>query len=94
MKGSVVRLANGTGVELPSLCANGSFCPDSGSGCQLQVLVGERCELARDEQCAPPPPNPEVAEKDNRATCLMMTCTYVFPIFLSICIIVQHIVMT
>jgi len=94
VKGSVVRLANGTGVELPSLCANGSFCPDSGSGCQLQVLVGERCELARDEQCAPPPPNPEVAEKDNRATCLMMTCTYVFPIFLSICIIVQHIVMT
>ena len=92
VKGSMVQLANGTGVELPPLCANGAFCPDNGSGCQLQVLVGERCELARDEQCAPPPPNAEVAEKDNRATCLMMTCTYVFPIFLSICTTVQHIV--
>jgi len=85
VKGSMVQVANAPGVELPPLCANGSFCPDSGSGCQLQATVGDRCELARDEQCAPPPPDPEVAEKDNRATCLMMTCTCVSYIPIDMC---------
>jgi hypothetical protein len=43
-----------TTMALPSLCDNGTFCPDDGSGCRLQSRVDGPCELGRDEQCAQP----------------------------------------
>lgn len=37
---------------LPPLCPSGSFCPDEGDGCRVQVSVGGACQMNRDEQCA------------------------------------------
>ncbi|EIM79883.1 uncharacterized protein STEHIDRAFT_163139 [Stereum hirsutum FP-91666 SS1] len=36
---------------VPSLCPEGAFCPDDGSGCVGQREVGGECEMGRDEQC-------------------------------------------
>ncbi|KAF8972265.1 hypothetical protein BDZ97DRAFT_1650330 [Flammula alnicola] len=67
--------ANDTTVELPPMCSKGMFCPDNGSGCRLQVKMGEKCELARDEQCEAPPSDPNIKGGENKSVCLNMICT-------------------
>ncbi|KDR68546.1 hypothetical protein GALMADRAFT_146207 [Galerina marginata CBS 339.88] len=68
------RRKNATTIEVPPMCASGMFCPDNGSGCRLKVELGSKCELGRDEQCAPPPANPGVSDKDNKSVCLNTFC--------------------
>ncbi|KAJ3493709.1 hypothetical protein NLJ89_g10955 [Agrocybe chaxingu] len=64
-----------TTVDLPPMCGKGEFCPDNGSGCRLQVAVGGKCELGRDEQCALPSPSSDGGSTSNRAVCLNLSCT-------------------
>ncbi|KAF8910476.1 hypothetical protein CPB84DRAFT_1645935, partial [Gymnopilus junonius] len=60
--------------DVPPMCPVGTFCPDNGSGCRELTEIGSMCELDRDEQCKPPPPNPSVGEKDNKSVCLKNIC--------------------
>ncbi|KAF8895988.1 hypothetical protein BD779DRAFT_1493331 [Infundibulicybe gibba] len=68
----------GFGDDLPPLCSPGTFCPDDGSGCKPLVLLGEGCELNRDEQCAPPLDWDDLASAKNfnGSVCLHSTCMY------------------
>ncbi|KAF5326918.1 hypothetical protein D9619_004169 [Psilocybe cf. subviscida] len=66
VKGKFVT--NMTAVAIPPMCANGLFCPDNGSGCQLLKQIGESCELGRDEQCQAP------SSDGAKAVCLNLTC--------------------
>jgi hypothetical protein len=68
VKGKLVT--NMTAVALPPMCANGLFCPDNGSGCQVLKQIGESCELGRDEQCQAP------SGDGAKAICLNKTCMY------------------
>ena len=62
--------------ELPTLCDNGSFCPDEGSQCQSTLAVGSTCQINRDDQCSPPENADELASSQNSdgAICLSSTC--------------------
>lgn len=68
--------------SLPPLCADGSFCPDEGSGCQPLASVGTPCQLNRDEQCAPPPDWKDLTNSQNfnGSICLRSICAYVSPV--------------
>ncbi|PPQ80285.1 hypothetical protein CVT25_003682 [Psilocybe cyanescens] len=68
------RRKNATQIPIPPMCPKGTFCPDTGSGCRLEVEIGGTCELARDEQCMTPPPNPNISAKENKAICLNTVC--------------------
>ncbi|KAF4615738.1 hypothetical protein D9613_012464 [Agrocybe pediades] len=72
--GGIGRKKNSTTAGIPPMCPKGTFCPDNGSGCMPPIEIGGRCELARDEQCAPPPPNPNVKPQDNKSICLNNYC--------------------
>jgi len=75
--GGVGRKKGAITIPIPPMCPKGTFCPDNGSGCMGLVQVGGRCELARDEQCGPLPPNPNARPQDNKPICLNNICTYV-----------------
>ncbi|KAJ7846916.1 hypothetical protein B0H13DRAFT_2406724 [Mycena leptocephala] len=66
------------GELLPSLCPDGRFCPDEGSGCRPLVPAGHPCELNRDEQCAAPPNWEDLASTQNfnGSLCLRSVCMY------------------
>ncbi|KAH9481149.1 hypothetical protein JR316_0005669 [Psilocybe cubensis] len=82
------RRKNATVIPIPPMCPKGTFCPDTGSGCRLEVEIGGQCELARDEQCMAPPPNPNVNPKENKAICLNGVCMYVqIPLFAQFAVI-------
>lgn len=64
---------------LPDKCLPGTFCPDEGDACQKQLPVGSPCQLARDDECAPPSNATEFANFPNNANgsvCLNFVCTY------------------
>lgn len=65
---------------LPPLCDRGTFCPDDGHGCEAIHDVGAACELARDEQCAPPKDEIAVVlasnQNSNGAICLNSVCMW------------------
>ncbi|KAI0738526.1 hypothetical protein C8Q80DRAFT_1222434 [Daedaleopsis nitida] len=62
----------------PPLCADGTYCPDEGSGCKPLASVGQACQVDRDEQCAPSPDADTLAGEWNHggAVCLQGTCVY------------------
>ncbi|EMD31501.1 hypothetical protein CERSUDRAFT_59878 [Gelatoporia subvermispora B] len=68
----------GLGDTIPPLCSRGSFCPDSGSGCQPLRQAGQSCELNRDDQCAPAPNWQQLASSQNTdgSLCLQTTCIF------------------
>ena len=70
------------GAPLPPLCKDGFYCPDEGSGCKPLLLVGQTCQVDRDEQCAPPPNARDLAGNASRSAngsvCLKSTCACVF----------------
>jgi len=61
---------------LPPLCPAGTFCPDEGDACRLQVSVGEACQMDRDEQCAPAVNWREFSSTENfyGSLCLRKVC--------------------
>ncbi|KAF5334861.1 hypothetical protein D9758_014274 [Tetrapyrgos nigripes] len=63
---------------LPPLCPTGTFCPDQGDGCRLQVAVGGACQMDRDEQCAPAANWREFVNEENfyGSLCLKQVCMY------------------
>ncbi|KAF8072235.1 hypothetical protein FPV67DRAFT_927665 [Lyophyllum atratum] len=66
------------GQSLPPLCPPGFFCPDEGSGCKPLSPAGSRCQLNRDEQCAPPDLRRDWASSQNfnGSICLRFTCMH------------------
>ncbi|KAI0675798.1 hypothetical protein C8Q78DRAFT_1006622 [Trametes maxima] len=69
---------NANVTALPTLCQNGTFCPDEGSGCRPLLPVGGACQMDRDDQCAPPEDWQVLASNQNfnGSLCLRSTCTY------------------
>ncbi|KAF7771832.1 hypothetical protein Agabi119p4_6143 [Agaricus bisporus var. burnettii] len=69
---------------LPPLCPrhgpDSYFCPDNGGGCQVANPPGSDCELARDEQCAPP------SHSDGQSVCLNQKCMYANATLFSPCV--------
>jgi hypothetical protein len=63
-----------TTMDLPPLCASGTFCPDDGSGCRPQSRVNGPCELGRDEQCVQQPGNLTTTDVADVTICLHLTC--------------------
>ncbi|THV06379.1 hypothetical protein K435DRAFT_743840 [Dendrothele bispora CBS 962.96] len=68
---------------LPPLCPRGTFCPDEGDACRLQVSVGGACQMDRDEQCAPAANWREISNGENfygslclRGICMFANVTY------------------
>ncbi|TFK78224.1 hypothetical protein K466DRAFT_507635, partial [Polyporus arcularius HHB13444] len=68
----------GNATAVPTLCKDGTYCPDEGSGCKALVGVGLPCQVDRDEQCAPPPNWQDIASSwnNNGSVCLKSICTY------------------
>ncbi|KAI0642233.1 hypothetical protein C8Q79DRAFT_917558 [Trametes meyenii] len=65
-------------TALPTLCQNGTYCPDEGSGCKPLLPAGSPCQMDRDDQCAPPPDWQVLASNQNfnGSLCLRSTCAY------------------
>ncbi|KDQ52677.1 hypothetical protein JAAARDRAFT_138239 [Jaapia argillacea MUCL 33604] len=66
------------GDVLPSMCSQGSYCPDDGSQCVPLIAAGQPCEMNRDNQCAPGPDHIQLSSNQNfnGSICLQSTCMY------------------
>jgi len=71
-------LGYGQNAVLPDRCPDGQFCPDEADNCQALLDVGARCQLNRDDECAPPPNFKDLANgsNNNGSLCLNTVCTW------------------